>query len=486
MKHSNFTKIVSTLGPASNTHETIRALAIAGVDVFRLNFSHGTHEDHQKNVDIIRQIEKEIGRPIGILCDMQGPKLRIGMFENDETIELNAGDKFRLDMSPELGNQERVCLPHPEIFQAMVVGMDLLLNDGTVHLRVDDFGPDHANTTVVTGGRLSNKKGVNIPGVPLPIDALTEKDRRDLDAALSMGADMIGLSFVQRPEDILKAHALIEKKAWIISKIEKPAALEHLEEIIRLSDGIMVARGDLGVETPPEKVPILQKKIVRACRKANKPVIVATQMLESMVVNPTPTRAEASDVATAVFDSADAVMLSAETAAGKYPIEAVTLMSKIIKETEADDLYIKYLDASRLPPEHTTESSITVSARITAETLENAKAIVSYTMSGSTASRVSRERPYLPILCMTPEIRVGRRMSLLWGVESVVSQPAENLDAVSRKANCFCQHLFDAQPGDKLIITAGLPFNMVGNTNILQIMTVTQPEEGDFAACGIK
>ncbi len=486
MKHASFTKIVSTLGPSSNTIETIRALAAAGVDVFRLNFSHGTHDDHRRNVEFIRRVEREIDRPIGILCDMQGPKLRIGSFINDEAIELNSGDKFRLDMSPELGDQERVCLPHPEIFQAMVPGMDLLLNDGTVRLRVDDFGPDYANTTVINGGRLSNKKGVNIPGVPLPIEALTEKDKRDLDAALDMGADMIGLSFVQRPEDLLHARSLIQNRAWIISKIEKPAALEHLDEIIRLSDGIMVARGDLGVETPPEKVPVLQKKIVRACRKANKPVIVATQMLESMVVNPTPTRAEASDVATAVFDAVDAVMLSAETAAGKYPVEAVTLMDKIISETEADDLYIKYLDASRLPPEQTAESAITVSARITAETLQNACAIVSYTMSGATASRVSRERPYLPILCMTPEIRVARRMSLLWGVESVVSAPAENLNAVSRKANCFCQRLYGAEPGEKIIITAGLPFNVAGNTNLLHIVTVTPSEDEDWTVCDLK
>ena len=253
MKHASFTKIVSTLGPASNTKETIRDLALAGVSVFRLNFSHGTHDDHRKNVEYIREIEKEIKRPIGILCDMQGPKLRIGTF-GCNSITLNVGDKFRLDMSPEPGDENRVCLPHPEIFQAMVPGMDLLLNDGIVRLHVDDFGADYADTTVISGGILSNKKGVNIPGVPLPIDALTEKDKRDLEAALDMGADMIGLSFVQRPEDLLLARSLIQNRAWIISKIEKPAALEHLDEIIRLSDGIMVARGDLGVETPPGKL----------------------------------------------------------------------------------------------------------------------------------------------------------------------------------------------------------------------------------------
>ena len=476
MKRSHFTKIVSTLGPASNTQETIKALAEAGVNVFRLNFSHGSHDDHRKNVEYIRAAEKEIGRPLAILCDMQGPKLRIGTFK-EGAVELHIGDRFRLDMSAKPGDENRVCLPHPEIFQAMTKGMDLLLNDGLVRLRVDDFGKDFADTTVVIGGRLSNKKGVNVPGVPLPIDALTEKDKVDLQAALDMGADMIGLSFVQRPEDLLLARSLINDRAWIVSKIEKPAALERLDEIIRLSDGIMVARGDLGVEVPPEKVPVLQKKIIRACRKGGKPVIVATQMLESMVSNPTPTRAEASDVATAVFDAADAVMLSAETAAGSYPVEAVTLMNKIIMETESHDMYRKYLDAVRLPPEQTPESAITVSARVTAETLTDATAIVSYTISGATAGRVSRERPYIPIMCMTPSISVARKMSLFWGIESVVCEQQTLLTDVARQASVFCQELFDAKIGEKIIMTAGLPFNVTGNTNLLHIFPVFNSSE---------
>lgn len=474
MKRNHFTKIVSTLGPASETKETIKALAIAGVNVFRLNFSHGSHDEHRKNVDFIREIEQEIGRPIGILCDMQGPKLRIGMFEGDKQIELRAGDNFRLDMSPELGDETRVALPHPEIFHAMTDGMELLINDGVIRLRVDDFGPDYANTTVITGGLISNKKGVNVPGVPLPIDALTEKDKNDLLAALDMGADMIGLSFVQRAEDLLLARSLVDGRAWIVSKIEKPAALEILDEIIRLSDAVMIARGDLGVEVPPEKVPMLQKKIIRACRKANKPVIVATQMLESMVINPTPTRAEASDVANAVFDAADAVMLSAETAAGNYPIQAVTLMNKIIMETEANDLYTKYLDAVRLPPEPTPESAITVAARTSAEALPDAVAIVSYTMSGATAGRVSRERPYMPILCMTPEVKVARRMMLCWGVESVVSEQVDTFTAVGKMAEGYCRQLYGAEKGDQIILTAGLPFNKTGNTNLLHITTVSE------------
>ncbi len=470
MKHS-FTKIVATLGPASNTKEIIRALAQEGVSVFRLNFSHGSHDDHRRNVGFIREVEKEIGRPIGILCDLQGPKLRIGTFKNDDIV-LAEGDKFRLDMNPEAGDETRVCLPHPEIFKAMVKGMDLLVNDGIIRLKVDAFGPDFADTTVVTGGRLSNKKGVNVPGVPLPINSLTEKDRNDLEAALGMGVDYIGLSFVQNPEDVLIAKYLIQNRAAIISKIEKPSALEHLEEIIRLSDGVMIARGDLGVELPPEKVPLLQKRIISVCRKANKPVIVATQMLESMVVNPTPTRAEVSDVANAVFDAVDAVMLSAETAAGKYPVEAVRLMDKIIMETESGDLYQKFLDAARLPPDETTESAITASARVTAQNLRDAKAIVSYTISGMTAARVSRERPKLPILCMTPDINVARRMALFWGVEGFVSEKMEILLDVGKKANELCKEMFDAKTDDKMIITAGIPFNVTGNTNILLVVNI--------------
>lgn len=470
MKHS-FTKIVATLGPASSSKEVIRSLAQEGVSVFRLNFSHGSHDDHRRNVGFIREVEKEIGRPIGILCDLQGPKLRIGTFKNDDIV-LAEGDKFRLDMNPEAGDETRVCLPHPEIFKAMVKGMDLLVNDGIIRLKVDAFGPDFADTTVVTGGRLSNKKGVNVPGVPLPINSLTEKDRNDLEAALGMGVDYIGLSFVQNPEDVLIAKYLIQNRAAIISKIEKPSALEHLEEIIRLSDGVMIARGDLGVELPPEKVPLLQKRIISVCRKANKPVIVATQMLESMVMNPTPTRAEVSDVANAVFDAVDAVMLSAETAAGKYPVEAVRLMDKIIMETESGDLYQKFLDAARLPPDETTESAITASARVTAQNLRDAKAIVSYTISGMTAARVSRERPKLPILCMTPDINVARRMALFWGVEGFVSEKMEILLDVGKKANELCKEMFDAKTDDKMIITAGIPFNVTGNTNILLVVNI--------------
>lgn len=470
MKQMHLTKIVSTLGPASNSPDTIKALALAGVDVFRLNFSHGSHDDHRKSVGYIRAAERELGRPLAVLCDMQGPKLRIGVFKNNH-IELRAGDKFRFDMRPESGDETRVTLPHPEIFKAMRKGMDLLLNDGLLRMTVDDFGDDYADVTVVTGGRLSDKKGVNVPGVPLPIDALTDKDKNDLRAALDMGADMIGLSFVQRPEDVLLARSLIGDKAWIVSKIEKPSALDHLEEIIRLSDGIMVARGDLGVELPPERVPVCQKRIVRACRKAAKPVIVATQMLESMVSNPMPTRAEASDVANAVFDAADAVMLSAESAAGAYPVQAVRMMDKIICETEASEPYRLYLQAGR-DGDRTTAGAVTAAARVMTETLPNAKAIVSYTRSGTTAKRMSQERPYTPILCMTRDEALSRRMMLYWGVRSAVCKREETLTDVNEDAVLFAKRVFGLESGDDLILTAGVPFAERGNTNLLQIITI--------------
>lgn len=470
MKQMHLTKIVSTLGPASNSPDTIKALALAGVDVFRLNFSHGSHDDHRKSVGYIRAAERELGRPLAVLCDMQGPKLRIGVFKNNH-IELRAGDKFRFDMRPESGDETRVALPHPEIFKAMRKGMDLLLNDGLLRMTVDDFGDDYADVTVVTGGRLSDKKGVNVPGVPLPIDALTDKDKNDLCAALDMGADMIGLSFVQRPEDVLLARSLIGDKAWIVSKIEKPSALDHLDEIIRLSDGIMVARGDLGVELPPERVPVCQKRIVRACRKAAKPVIVATQMLESMVSNPMPTRAEASDVANAVFDAADAVMLSAESAAGAYPVQAVRMMDKIICETEASEPYRLYLQAGR-DGDRTTAGAVTAAARVMTETLPNAKAIVSYTRSGTTAKRMSQERPYTPILCMTRDEALSRRMMLYWGVRSAVCKREETLTDVNEDAVLFAKRVFGLETGDDLILTAGVPFAERGNTNLLQIITI--------------
>ena len=473
MKRSHFTKIVSTLGPVSNTPETIKALAVAGVNVFRLNFSHGSHDDHRKNVEYIRAAEKEIGRPLAILCDMQGPKLRIGTFK-EGAVELHIGDRFRLDMSAEPGDENRVCLPHPEIFQAMTKEMDLLLNDGLVRLRVDDFGKDFADTTVIIGGRLSNKKGVNVPGVPLPIDALTEKDKIDLQAALDMGADMIGLSFVQRPEDLLLARSLINDRAWIVSKIEKPAALERLDEIIRLSDGIMVARGDLGVECPLPTVPVLQKRIVTACRKYARPVIIATQMLESMIKAPTPTRAEVSDVATAVYDGADAVMLSAETAAGSYPVEAVKMMNSVITQVENDPLFFKLMANSRSANCCFGEAdSITFAASDISSILEKVACIVTYTSSGLTTFLTARERPNLPILAITSEPKVADRLGLVWGAKSFVNKESfKSFDKIEDIAVKIAVENGFAKSGDHIIITAGFPLGKKGRTNMLHTVYV--------------
>ncbi|MFM8679374.1 MAG: pyruvate kinase, partial [Alphaproteobacteria bacterium] len=346
------TKIVATLGPASSDPATIRKLFEAGADVFRLNFSHGSHDDHRARHAALREAEREIGHPIGILMDLQGPKLRVGTFESGRAT-LATGAAFRLDLDAAPGTERRACLPHPEIFAALKDGADLLVDDGKLRLRVGRHGADFAECEVVTGGTISDRKGVNVPGVVLPISPLTEKDRRDLAFGLELGVDWVALSFVQRPEDIAEARRLVQGRAGVLAKLEKPSAIERLEEIVDLCDAAMVARGDLGVEMPPETVPGTQKRIVRLCRRAGKPVIVATQMLETMVSSPTPTRAEASDVAPAVYDGADAVMLSAETASGKYPVEAVTIMEKIIESVEHDPLYRPIMDAVHAEPEHT-------------------------------------------------------------------------------------------------------------------------------------
>src|SRR5262245_32626617 len=388
MRRQRQAKILATLGPSSSTPEMIRALFDAGTDVFRFNFSHGRHEDHRERFEYVRQVEFERGRPIGVLMDLQGPKLRIGTFA-EGTIELKAGAPFRLDMSPTPGDRTRVAMPHPEIFKALNPGIDLLLDDGKRRLRVERCGEDFAETTVITGGRLSDRKGVNVPGAILPISAMTEKDRIDLQFGLDLGVDWVALSFVQRPEDVAEARKLIAGRAAVLIKLEKPAAIEHLDELIDLTDAVMVARGDLGVEMPAEDVPILQKQIITACRKAGKPVVVATQMLDSMVHSPEPTRAEASDVATAVYDSADAVMLSAETASGDYPLESVKMMNRIIERVERDPYYRRILNAQRLEPEATAADAISAAATQVAETL-SAAAIVTYTTSGSTTLRAAR------------------------------------------------------------------------------------------------
>ncbi len=470
MRRQRSTKIVATLGPATSTPERIEALFHAGVDVFRLNFSHGVQEDHRVRVQVIRAIEQKVGRPISILLDLQGPKLRVGTFR-DGSVMLKAGAAFRLDLDPTPGDDKRAPLLHPEIFAVIEAGAELLLDDGRIKLRVRDAGRDHCLCEVVTGGVLSDRKGVNVPGVVLPLSPLTDKDRRDLAFGLDLGFDWVALSFVQRPDDIAEGRKLIAGRAALLAKLEKPAAIERLDEIVELCDAIMVARGDLGVEMPPEDVPSLQKRILRSCRREGKPVIVATQMLDSMVNAPAPTRAEASDVATAVYDGADAVMLSAETATGSYPVEAVTMMNRIIRRTEQDPLYRRLMDADHAEPESTSADAITAAARQIAHTIK-ATAIVTYTTSGSTTLRAARERPDVPILCLTQRLGTARRLSLCWGVHSVVTEDINAFQEMVAKAVSVARQEEFAKPGDRLVVTAGVPFGTPGATNILRIAWV--------------
>lgn len=470
MHRGRHAKIVATLGPSSSSPEMIRKLFDKGVDVFRLNFSHGEHADHAARVRSIREIERETARPIGIMADMQGPKLRVGTFTHDR-VELNAGQRFRLDLDPAPGTADRVNLPHKAIFEALEQDAELLLDDGKIRLLVRDHGADFADCEVIAGGPLSNRKGVNVPGVVLPLSPLTDKDRRDMQFALDQGVDWIALSFVQRPDDLAEARRLIAGRAAVLTKFEKPAAIERLQELVELSDACMVARGDLGVEMPPEEVPVQQKRLVRACRDLGKPVIVATQMLESMVKSPAPTRAEAQDVASAVYDGADAVMLSAETAAGDYPEEAVGIMDRVIRRVEQDPVYQQLLEAQHERPQPTAADAITAAARSVAETIK-AACIVTYTTSGSTAYRASRERPMPPILGLTANLRTARRLVLAWGVHTVLTDDVATFGEMVDKATSTALNEELAVEGQALVVTAGVPFGTPGATNILRVAWV--------------
>ena len=472
MRRSRSAKIIATLGPASSGPDVMEKLFYAGADVFRFNFSHGSHDEHKARYDALRAIEKQAGRPVGVLLDLQGPKLRVGVFENDQ-VTVGAGDRFRFDLDPAPGSRDRVQLPHPEIFAALTPGALLLLDDGRLRMQVLSCTPDQAVCQVTAGGVLSNRKGVNVPSVVLPVSPVTEKDRRDLEFGLGLGVDFVALSFVQRPEDIIEARKLIgDHPVQIVSKLEKPQAIEHLQQIIDLSDAIMVARGDLGVEVPPEDVPGLQKRIISSCRLAGKPVIVATQMLDSMVSNPSPTRAEASDVATAIYDGADAVMLSAESAAGHYPVQAVEMMDRILIRVEGDPIYEHLRDAARPAPEANDPDAISAAARQVTHTI-GAKAIVSYTTSGSTARRASRERPETAVLGLTPINRTARQLCLVWGLHPVLTRDATNFAEMVTIAGEAARREGFAEPGDAVVITAGIPFGSSGRTNILRIIRIT-------------
>lgn len=476
MRRNRFTKIIATLGPASSTIETIEALFLEGADLFRLNFSHGAYETHQNNVEIIRAISKKYDRPIGIIMDLQGPKLRVGKFK-EGSITLKKGDTFSLDMNQEMGDQQRVCLPHPEIFKAIEIGHLLLVDDGKMRLKVIAKTNDLITTVAEVSGIISNNKGVNVPSVILPISALTEKDLRDLEFGLSLHVDWVALSFVQRADDITEARKKINGQALIISKLEKPQAIEDLENIVAASDAVMVARGDLGVEMMPEEVPSIQKRIIQRCRMEGKPVVVATQMLDSMVHAPSPTRAEASDVATAVYDGTDAVMLSAESAAGDYPVESVQMMNRIIMKTETDTLYRQFLDTARSSPQPTASDAITAAARHVSQTI-SAAAIVTLTSSGSTTWRAARERPNAPIVAVTPHKSIAQQLTLAWGTHPVLKQEMNSISEVIKQINETMISGGFGKSNDEVVITAGHHFDKEeqhtvfesGSTRVLRIL----------------
>ncbi len=470
MRRTRNVKVLATLGPASGSPEVIRQLFEAGADLFRLNMSHGSYDDVAAWHQAIRAVEQDLGRPIGVLVDLQGPKLRVGKMAGG--VVLKEGQSFRLDLEDVEGNAERAALPHKEIFAALEPGMALLLNDGKIRLQVTGVSADGADAEVKVGGPLTSNKGVNVPDAIVPLAALSAKDREDLEFALSLGVDWVALSFVQRAADITEARDIIGDRAWVMAKMEKPRAMDNLDEIMAVSDGIMVARGDLGVELPIEQVPGLQMALIRAARVAGKPVVVATQMLESMIDAPSPTRAEVSDVATAVFEGADAVMLSAESAVGSYPVEAVTMMDRVAHSVEVDPQYRRIVEQAETRPETTSADAITMAARQVAETI-GAAAIVCYTTSGSTGLRASRERPEVPILVFTPNRDTARRMAIAWGVHCVETEDAKDFRDMVDRATAIAESEGFAAQGSQIVITAGVPVGTPGRTNVLRIATVS-------------
>lgn len=467
-------KILATLGPASSNKETITALLRAGADAFRVNMSHGDHETHSRTIGLIREVEKELNRPVAILCDLQGPKLRVGKFK-DGAAFIRHGAHFTLDRNPEPGDETRVELPHPELFGILQKGQRLLIDDGKLRLVVIRAEADSLLCTAEVGGPISDRKGVNVPDTLVPVPALTDKDRRDLAFAIQHEADWIGLSFVQRPEDVAEARRLMGGHGALMAKIEKPSAVETLDEIIELSDGIMVARGDLGVELNPEEVPPLQKRIIESVRLAGKPVVVATQMLESMIERPTPTRAEVSDVANAVYDGADAVMLSAETAAGAWPVEAVTIMDRIAAQVEADRTYRERIHIAETPPDATMADALAESCASIANTLP-IEAIICFTLSGISARRVARERPSAPMLVLTPSLKSARRVALLWGAQAVSTKDIGSFEEMIAKGKRMALRHGFGTAGSRLVILAGVPFGVPGSTNLLHVVTLSGDE----------
>ncbi|CAN5513373.1 pyruvate kinase [soil metagenome] len=467
-------RVLATLGPASSTPEMIARLYEAGADAFRINMSHGDQASKIAVIQAIRGLEKVYGRPSTILADLQGPKLRVGKFEGGKT-ELVTNSTFILDRNPAPGDATRVELPHREIFAAIEPGARLLLDDGKLVLRVIDNDADRIVTNVEVGGALSNNKGLNVPDVVIPMAALTEKDRSDLAFAVDQGVDWIALSFVQRPEDLAEARKLIGGKAALLAKIEKPAAIQRLEEIVEMCDGVMVARGDLGVELPPEQVPPLQKRIVEVSRRMGRPVIVATQMLESMITSPSPTRAEVSDVATAVYDGADAIMLSAESAAGAWPTQSVAMMNSISEAVERDPMHGDRVHFTIMKPDPTTADALAEAAKTIAATV-SATAIICFTSSGSTARRVARERPSVPLMVLTPRLDTARRLGLLWGAHAVHTRDVESFEEMVAKSKRMVLRHKLARAGDSVILIAGVPFRTPGSTNVLHVVRIVGDE----------
>ncbi len=459
-------RIVATLGPASRGVDKVRDLAVAGADVFRVNFSHGTHADHARAIASVREAEAAVGRPLAVLADLQGPKLRLGKFA-DGHVKLKAGHALRLDLKSKPGDASRIGVPHPEVFAALRTGGLVLLDDGKVRLRVTGHGPDFADTVVEAGEQLSDHKGLNLPGLAIPIPALTDKDRKDLAFALEEGVDWVALSFVQRASDMAELRSLVQGRAGVLAKIEKPSALEALDEILDLSQAIMVARGDLGVELAPEEVPVVQKQLVRAARLRGIPVVVATQMLESMIHSPTPTRAEASDVAGAVYEGADALMLSAESAAGDYPLEAVSMMDRIIARVESDPRWPELMRAE-YPVEDADADALVAAARKAADAASTA-CLATFTTTGQTALRLARERPLQPTLALTTSLDTARRMALIWGVEARVVAETVDPEELTRVAVEQAVLTGLADPGQRILILAGLPMGSPGAANILRI-----------------
>jgi pyruvate kinase len=467
-------RILATLGPASATPDMIRTLLKAGADAFRLNMSHGSHADHLARLEVIRSMEKELERPTTILADLQGPKLRVGRFEGDRQV-LENGQTFVFDRDETLGTTKRVNLPHREIFEAVEAGTRLLIDDGKLVLRVTDASADRLETRVEVGGAISNNKGLNVPDAVLPMAALTDKDRADLAFALEHHVDWIALSFVQRPEDVAEARRLIAGRAALLAKIEKPAALDRLEGILELSDAVMVARGDLGVELPPEEVPPMQKRIVENARRMGRPVVVATQMLESMITSPSPTRAEVSDVATAVYDGADAIMLSAESASGQFPVEAVSMMNRIATSVERDPSHAARVHFTETPADPTTNDAIAEAAANIVGTV-SAAAIVCFTLSGSTARRIARERPSVPLLVLTPSMKTARRMGLLWGAHAVRTRDVASFEEMVGKAKRMALRHGLGKAGDRIVVVAGVPFGTPGSTNVIHVVRLAGDE----------